>query len=114
MSRVLSLFLTVSIFAGCSQLPCKPPSYYSPDPAAPYTAEEVRVVTKNGYQLAGTLTLPINFPRPFPAVVLITGSHPQNRDMVGSMKNPIGRYRPFRQIADALSSRGIAVLWMDD
>ena len=76
MSRVLSLFLTVSIFAGCSQLPCKPPSYYSPDPAAPYTAEEVRVVTKNGYQLAGTLTLPINFPRPLPAVVLITGSHP--------------------------------------
>ena len=46
MSRVLSLFLTVSIFAGCSQLPCKPPSYYSPDPAAPYTAEEVRLVTK--------------------------------------------------------------------
>ena len=114
MSRVLSLFLTVSIFAGCSQLPCKPPSYYSPDPAAPYTAEEVRVVTKTDCQLAGTLTLPVNFPRPFPAVVLITGSHPQNRDMAGSIKNPIGRYRPFRQIADALSCRGIAVLRMDD
>ncbi len=114
MSRVLSLLLTVSIFAACSQLPCKPPSYYNPDPAAPYTAEEVRVVTKNGYQLAGTLTLPINFPRPLPAVVLITGSHPQNRDMVGSIKDPIGRYRPFRQIADVLSSRGIAVLRMDD
>jgi dienelactone hydrolase len=34
--------------------------------------------------------------------------------MVGSIKDPIGRYRPFRQIADALSSRGIAVLRMDD
>jgi hypothetical protein len=42
----------------------------------PALTAAIIVVTKHGYQLAGTLTLPINFPRPLPAVVLITGSHP--------------------------------------
>ena len=91
-----------------------PPSYYAPDPEAPYMAQEVRVPTKEGYRLAGTLTIPSDFPSPYPAVVLITGSHPQDRDMVGSRTEPINKYRPFRQIADTLSCRGVAVLRMDD
>jgi len=90
------------------------PSYYAPEPGAPYTAEEVRVPTKEGYRLAGTLTIPSDVPSPYPAVVLITGSHPQDRDMVGSRTEPINKYRPFLQIADALSRRGVAVLRMDD
>ena len=115
MFRFLILFLVSCFFyLGCSPLPCKPPSYYAPDPDAPYTAQEVRVPTKEGYRLAGTLTIPSDVPSPYPAVVLITGSHPQDRDMVGSRTEPVNKYRPFRQIADALSRRGIAVLRMDD
>ncbi|MFC1533947.1 alpha/beta hydrolase family protein [Thermodesulfobacteriota bacterium] len=115
MLRFVSLFLISSFFyMGCSPLTCMPPSYYAPDPEVSYTAQEVRVLTKEGYRLAGTLTIPSDFPSPFPAVVLITGSHPQDRDMVGSRMEPSNKYRPFRQISDALSLRGVAVLRMDD
>jgi uncharacterized protein len=115
MFRFLILFLVSCFFyLGCSPLPCKHPSYYAPDPDAPYTAQEVRVPIKKGYRLAGTLTIPSDVPSPYPAVVLITGSHPQDRDMVGSRTEPVNKYRPFRQIADALSRRGVAVLRMDD
>ena len=34
--------------------------------------------------------------------------------MVGSRTEPLNKYRPFRQIADALSYRGVSVLRMDD
>jgi dipeptidyl aminopeptidase/acylaminoacyl peptidase len=34
--------------------------------------------------------------------------------MVGSREKPVKYYRPFRQIADALSRKGVAVLRMDD
>jgi len=112
------IILCISLVActGCKREPlsCKSPSYYAPEPGAPYTAEEVRVPTKEGYRLASTLTIPSDFPTPYPAVVLITGSHPQDRDMVGSRTEPVNKYRPFRQIADALSCRGVAVLRMDD
>lgn len=115
MFRFFILFLvSCFLYFGCSPLPCKPPSYYAPDPGAPHTAQEVRVPMKEGYRLAGTLTIPSDFPSPYPAVVLITGSHPQDRDMVGSRTEPVNKYRPFRQIADALSRRGVAVLRMDD
>jgi dipeptidyl aminopeptidase/acylaminoacyl peptidase len=111
---VIIFFIGFFYSSGCSPLPCKPPSYYAPDPDAAYTVQEVRVPTPKGYSLAGTLTLTSDFPSPYPAVVLITGSHPQDRDMLGSHKEPINKYRPFRQLADALSRKGIAVLRMDD
>lgn len=81
---------------------------YSAPAGAPYAAEEVRVETPAGHVLAGTLTLPRNG-GPFPAVVTITGSGGQERD-----ESVIAGYRPFRQIADTLSRRGIAVLRLDD
>jgi dipeptidyl aminopeptidase/acylaminoacyl peptidase len=113
--RFLIIFLIgCFFFLGCVPLPCKPPSYYAPDSEAPYAAQEVRVATKEGYSLAGTLTIPSDFPSPYPAIVLITGSHPQDRDMTGTREEPVNRYRPFRQIADALTRRGVAVLRMDD
>ena len=46
-----------------------------------------------------------------PAVVTITGSGPEDRD---EAIPPVKGYRPFREIADALGRRGIAVLRMDD
>ena len=106
------LFLAVSI--ACAKIPCYPPDHYTPEPNAPYTAEEVRVSTLKGHVLAGTLTLPSDSAPPYPAVVMITGSSPQDRDHLQSRKKPVSYYRPFRQIADAISRKGIAVLRMDD
>jgi dienelactone hydrolase len=52
--------------------------------------------------LPGTLTLP-NGPGPFPAIVLVHGSGPQDQD------ETIGPNKPFKDIAWGLASRGIAV-----
>lgn len=83
---------------------------YSAPAGAPYTAEEVRVQAK-GFKLAGTLLLPKTGKRPFPAVVMSTGSGQQERD---SNFPGFENYKPFRQIAEFLASRGIAVLRADD
>jgi alpha-beta hydrolase superfamily lysophospholipase len=87
------------------------PDYVAP-PNANYKAEEVEIAVK-GYKLAGTLLLPKTGKPPFPAVITITGSGQQTRD------EPLGisgleSYRPFRQIAETLASRGLAVLRVDD
>ena len=80
-------------------------------PGAPYTASEVRVPSRHGFELAGTLTVPKGAARHWPVVVTITGSGAEDRDE----SLPIVRgYQPFREIADALGRRGIAVLRMDD
>jgi dipeptidyl aminopeptidase/acylaminoacyl peptidase len=79
-------------------------------PDAPYVSEDVTVRTTGGHTLAGTLTRPRGVARA-PAVVLVSGSGPQDRD--GAMPLIPG-YRPFRQIADTLGRRGIAVLRLDD
>lgn len=83
---------------------------YSAPPAAAFTAEEVKITAK-GFTLAGTLLLPKAGKRPFAAVVMSTGSGQQTRDAtIPSLE----KYRPFRQIAEFLASRGIAVLRADD
>jgi fermentation-respiration switch protein FrsA (DUF1100 family) len=83
---------------------------YSAPAGAPFTAEEVQVQAK-GFKLAGTLLLPRMGKQPFPAVVMSTGSGQQERD---SNLPGLDKYRPFRQIAEALAARGIAVLRADD
>ncbi len=75
----------------------------------PYFEEDVRFQNrKNNITLAGTLTMPRDKSKKHPAVVLITGSGPQNRDeeMFG--------HKPFLVLADHLTRRGIAVLRYDD
>lgn len=96
---------------GASPAPAPKPDYSAPA-GAPYTAEDVTVPTPMGHTLAGTLTLPTGANRAHPvgAIVTITGSGPQDRDEFLGM----GSYRPFRQFADSLGRRGIAVLRMDD
>jgi hypothetical protein len=85
---------------------------YSAPADAPYTAEEVTVtVSQGGHTLAGTLTLPASARGRVPAVVLITGSGPQDRD---SAMPGLDGYAFFRQIADTLGRRGVAVLRLDD
>lgn len=90
----------------------KPKPDYTAPADAPYTAEEVVVQTPAGHKLAGTLTLPktANAKKRVGAVVTITGSGPQDRDENIGLEG----FRPFRQLADALARRGIAVLRMDD
>jgi pimeloyl-ACP methyl ester carboxylesterase len=77
-----------------------------PKPPFPYTAEEVTY--KDGdVKLAGTLTIPPG-DGPFPAVVLITGSGPQDRD------ETVMGHKPFLILSDYLSRHGVAVLRADD
>ena len=74
----------------------------------PYRAEEVTYVnTVQDVTLAATLTLPPG-KGPFPAVVLITGSGPQNRD------ETLMGHKPFLVLSDYLTRHGIAVLRADD
>src|SRR5688500_14043451 len=92
-------------------MPTPKPDYSAPA-GAPYTAEEVVVKTPAGHTLAGTLTLPKSASRtkPVSAIITVTGSGPQDRDENIGLPG----FRPFRQIADSLARRGIAVLRMDD
>ena len=112
---IVFCFLFLVAGTGCAKkIPCYPPDHYAPEFSAPYTAEEVRIPTSNGHILAGTLTLPSGGDPPYPAVLLITGSSPQERDHLGTTEKPFSYYKPFRQIADAATRKGIAVLRMDD
>lgn len=80
----------------------------TPKPPFPYNSEDVTFENKGaGIQLAGTLTSPKSG-GPFPAVVLITGSGPQDRD------ESLMGHKPFLVLADHLSRNGIAVLRVDD
>ncbi len=89
----------------------KPPTLSRPqDPQKPYPYAEEEVTYENtidGVKLAGTLTLPSSKAR-FPAVLLITGSGPQDRN------ETILGHQPFLVLADYLTRRGIAVLRVDD
>ena len=80
----------------------------TPKKPYPYGAEEVVFENpKAGIKLAGTLTMPKEG-GPFPAVVLVTGSGPQDRD-----ETLLG-HKPFLVLADHLTRKGIAVLRFDD
>ncbi len=69
------------------------------------------VRTPAGLRFSGTLTLPSPRKGRVPAVVTITGSGPEDRD---EQSPALPGYRPFRQLADTLGRRGIAVLRLDD
>ena len=80
------------------------------NPVKPYPYRDEDVTYRNeaaGITLAATLTLPQG-KGPFPAVVLITGSGPQDRD------EALLEHKPFLVLADHLTRKGIAVLRADD
>ncbi|MDA1230164.1 MAG: alpha/beta hydrolase, partial [Planctomycetota bacterium] len=80
----------------------------TPKAPFPYQVEEVTFRNDSeGVELAGTLTLP-KTDRPCPAVVMISGSGPQDRD------ETLLDHKPFWVIADHLSRHGVAVLRFDD
>jgi len=79
-----------------------------PEPPFPYTEEEVTVMSPAGdVTLAGSLLLPEG-DGPFPAVVFLTGSGPQDRN------EELYGHRPFLVLADALARDGWASLRLDD
>lgn len=79
----------------------------NPKPPYPYHTEDVIVPSDSGVRLAGTVVIP-DGPGPFPAVVFVTGSGPQDRD------ETIVGHHPFLVIADYLARHGIASLRCDD
>jgi len=86
----------------------KPARPQEPALPYPYYSEEVKFENSaDQVVLTGTLTLPAREGR-FPAVVLITGSGPQNRD------EEVFGHKPFLVLADYLTRNGIAVLRFDD
>jgi pimeloyl-ACP methyl ester carboxylesterase len=79
-----------------------------PTPPYPYTSEEVTFPnTADDIALSGTLTLPRDAANP-PAVVLISGSGPQDRN------EEVFGHKPFLVLSDHLTRNGIAVLRYDD
>lgn len=79
-----------------------------PKPPFPYEILEFSFFNeKDSVYLAATLTMP-KTDKPVPAVVLVTGSGPQDRD-----ESLVG-HRPFWILADYLTRQGIAVLRYDD
>ena len=86
-------------------LPARP---QNPTKPYPYREEDVSYDNKiQGNKLAATLTIPPG-KGPFPAVVLITGSGPQDRD------ESLMGHKPFLVLSDYLTRKGIAVLRADD
>ncbi len=79
---------------------------HAPEPPVPYERQDVTYASGE-VTLAGTLTRPRGAGR-FPAVLLISGSGPQNRD------EELFGFKPFAVIADHLTRHGIAVLRVDD
>jgi len=80
------------------------------EPKKPYPYIEEEIIYENkeaGIKFAGTLTLPSK-EGPFPVVLLITGSGPQDRNEM------VFGHRPFLVLADYLTRQGIAVLRADD
>jgi dienelactone hydrolase len=84
------------------QVPYSTPSYANP---ASYTEREV-TVGSGEWVLPATLAMPVGA-GPFPALVLVHGSGPNDRD------ETIGPNKPFKDLALGLASRGIAVLRYD-
>jgi hypothetical protein len=94
------------------QIGFSPSSYplwqpYAAPPDGFYRAEDVSIRAPQGHVLAGTFTIPMH-EQNMPAAVLITGLSPHERN------NGAAPWMPFRDIADALTRSGIAVLRVDD
>lgn len=80
----------------------QPPAYARMD----QVVEKEMVVGTGEWALPGTLTLPTG-PGPWPVVVMVHGSGPNDRD------ETVGHCKPFKDLALGLASRGIGVLRYD-
>jgi uncharacterized protein len=94
--------LVAGMFAIPASSPWQRPAYSNP---ASFHEKSV-TIGDDEWKLPGTLTLP-NGNGPFPAVVLVHGSGPCDRD------ETVGGTKVFKDLAEGLASRGIAVLRYD-
>lgn len=67
-----------------------------------YMTQNITIGKHTKYPLKGILTLPSHTAEPMPAVVLVHGSGPSNRD------EKVGRLTPFKDLAEGLAEHGIA------
>ena len=88
------------LIAGLWLLPVTPPKYDLPSyvDTTVFREQEVKFGLPD-WQLPGTFSIP-NGDSPFPAVILVHGSGPNDRD------ETIGPNRPFRDLAWGLASQG--------
>lgn len=85
-----------------------PPRPQHPEPPYPYASADVTFTNASaGLTLAGTLTRPEG-EGPHPAVVLLSGSGPQDRN------SEVFNHKLFHVLADHLTRQGIAVLRYDE
>jgi len=80
----------------------EPPSYVEPD----HFDEQEVTLGSGSLAVSGTLSVP-HEAGPLPALVLLPGSGPLDRD------ETIGRNKPFKDLAWGLATRGVAVLRFD-
>lgn len=108
---LLRLALTQSRQVAGFRIMPLPAESTAPGAVAPYVdaarfREEPVELGHPEWRLGGTLTVPVA-PGPHPAVVLVHGSGPQDRDQT------LGPNRVFRDLAQGLASQGIVVLRYD-
>lgn len=89
--------------AGLYFVPAKQPAAPAPYVSRDAFTEKDVVVGVKEWPLPGTLAMPKG-DGPFPAVILVHGSGPNDRD------ETVGPNKPFRDLARGLASNGIAVL----
>jgi uncharacterized protein len=94
--------LLYGVFFDKPKPPYDPPKYADP---SKLTATELKIGDGKA-ALPGTLTVP-NGAGPFPVVLLVHGSGPNDQD------ESLGPNRPFRDIAEGLATKGVAVLRWD-
>ncbi len=98
------LLITLVLGCSCASLPAQTAE---PTQPAPYLERSVSYLNAaGGVALGGSFTRPTTG-GPFPAVLLIPGSGPQDRD------ESIAGHKPFFVLAQYLTRRGIAVLRVD-
>ncbi len=97
----------VSRSAGVTAATPEPLATPVPTPLPHFSSTNVSFVSAGGIRLAGTVTVPHGTRHRFPAVILVHGSGPENRD------ESIGPNLVFLQLSNALSNAGYVVVRYD-
>lgn len=81
----------------------------TPQPPYTYIVKDTVFIAPDGVVLSGTISMPVvEKNQKVPAIVMVTGSGPQNRD------EELFDHKPFAVIADYLARNGVASLRYDD